>query len=139
MVVVTLLAAVALAATPACSRPVHVNLSVQGAAGSRIGVITVRNTGARCTLRGRPTVRVKARRQAKVQTSARPGVPRTVVLPYGHAAVAEFRWSNWCGGRVTSLAIGIPGGTIVQIPFREAPPCLGPGPSHIEIGAFTAP
>lgn len=124
-------------------------LDLQGAAGSRVGSFTFTNvsTDLTCTLRGRPALSLLSDGTAtiratqpwwKVNAMPRPTDWPTVTLRPGGKAVVRVRWSNWCSGLPVSLVARLPagGGDISLGSPADVPPCLGPGPSTIELGPF---
>jgi hypothetical protein len=146
--------------TPACTGgQLRAVGSMQGAAGSREGSITLTNfSSTTCRLRGRPTITLLDQHLKPIttgvsfvasaaawQADALPkpsGWPVVTVKP-GVAASFRIRWSNWCPqGRSAPLwRIDIKaGGSVDVVNGMEeagAPPCNGPGqPSTIEVGPF---
>jgi hypothetical protein len=116
----------------------HASLLLQGAAGSREGVLVIRNRGSRCAVVGPLRFHVVAQKQAPLRQHGSPPL-RSISVPRGAAVDAPLRWSNWCGGAVKGLSIHLP--VVNQKLFASytgAPPCNGPGlPSTIETKAFT--
>jgi hypothetical protein len=121
--------------------------TVEGAAGSRDGTITVRNTSATtCVVNGWPSVVLEHANGAPitdgVEISTGPGPKASITLRPGQTTQFTYQWSNWCltdtptwrlsaaaGGQVTIEGVG-----------AEAPPCNGPGmPSTITLGAYEVP
>jgi hypothetical protein len=116
----------------------HASLLLQGAAGSREGVLVIRNRGPRCAVAGPLRFHVVAKKQAPLKQHGAPPL-QSISVPRGAAVDAPLRWSNWCGGAVKGLSIHLP--VVNQklfAAYTEAPPCNGPGfPSTIETKAFT--
>ena len=132
--------------------------SVQGAMGSREGMILLTNTaGAACTLEGRPTITLldqdgqpitsgvtfapsEAQWEADAQPTP-PGWPVVTVRP-GAAAQVRLRWSNWCpdGAAAPGWRIELPDGSSAAVSGLDdigPPPCNGQGqPSTVEVGPF---
>ena len=147
---------------PACtSAQLRAVGSMQGAAGSREGGITVTNlSGQTCTLEGTPAVTLLNQNLDPITSgvtfssspagwvadrSPQPAGWPVVTLQPGDSASVRIRWSNWCpDGRAGPLwRIGIPGGGTVDVNGLDAvsaPPCNGSGqPSLIEVGPFEPP
>jgi hypothetical protein len=146
------------AGAPACtSGELRANGSLQGAAGSREGVIDVANfSDTTCTLQGRPDVTLLASPGHEITSGitfmdAGPGWmvdgdPQpagwpVVTLQAGDSASVRVRWGNWCPqGRAAPLwQIDIPGDGPLPVTngMDEPPPCNGEGvPSTIEVGPF---
>ncbi len=131
--------------------------TMQGAAGSREGAITLTNlSSTTCTLQGTPTITLLDQNLVPIasgvsfvsspagwQVDRLPepaGWPVVTLAPFDSASV-RLRWSNWCPqGRAAPLwRIGLPGGGVDVNGIEEAgsPPCNGPSlPSTIEVGPF---
>jgi len=132
--------------------------ALQGAAGSRIGSITLTNLSNKtCTLTGTPTLRLLDMNLHPITTGvafgdspayweanglAKPnGWPVVTLAPF-KAAMIRVRWDNWCpqGRSAPMWQVVIPGSSAVNVNGFEAqdpPPCNGPGqPSHIDRGPF---
>jgi hypothetical protein len=151
--------------SPAASKPactggqLRANASIEGAAGSREGAVTLTNfSDTTCTLQGRPTVQLLHANLTpivsgitflpsppgwKVDALPKPKGWPVVTLHPGKAALVRIRWSNWCpDGRAAPLwRLDIPGGGTVDVTngFDELgpPPCNGMGqPSTVEVGPF---
>jgi hypothetical protein len=143
---------------PCASGQLRAVASIEGAAGSRQGAITVTNTSDQtCTLQGDASVElfdqglnpitagvVFGATQASWQiegSSQPPGWP-VVTLSQGESASVRISWSNWCpDGRAVPLwRLDIPNGGNLDVTGFEAagpPPCNGPGlPSTIDLGPF---
>jgi hypothetical protein len=131
--------------------------TLEGAAGSREGAITVSNfSDVTCTLQGQPTITLLDNKLKPITSGVTysssppgwqvnasptpPGWPVVTIAP-GQAASVRIRWSNWCpAGRSAPLwQLGVPQGNIDVNGFDAAlpPPCNGPGqPTTIEVGPF---
>ena len=136
--------------------------SLSGAAGSRIGGITLMNYSNRaCTLTGRPVIKLYnsaglitsgvsfIASPATWQANASPqptGWPVVTLKAMGtspNSAYFRIGWSNWCPqGRSAPLwRVLIPGSSTVDVTNGmdqiNPPPCNGPGmPSTIAVGPF---
>jgi Protein of unknown function (DUF4232) len=132
--------------------------SLQGAAGSRTGAITVTNfSDVTCTLQGAASIRLLDQNLKPItsgivfssgpaiwQVNASPTPPwwPIVTLAPGQTASVRTSWSNWCpDGRPSPLwQVEVPGGGTVNVNGLDAagpPPCNGQGqPSTIELGPF---
>jgi Protein of unknown function (DUF4232) len=133
--------------------------SMQGAAGSREGALSLTNfSDVTCTLQGRPTITLMDGNLKpitsgvtftpsppgwRVNGSPQPAGWPVVTLRSGDSASVRIRWSNWCpDGRPAPLwRVAIPGGGTVDVvngmDAVSPPPCNGPGqPSTIEVGPF---
>jgi hypothetical protein len=135
---------------------------LQGAAGSRNGVIILSNfSDHSCNLQGDPAITLLDQKLNPITSGVvvnsapagwvvnasptPPGWP-VVTLPAGQAASIRFSWSNWCpDGRPSPLwRVGLPGGGTVDVvngmDAAGPPPCNGQGqPSTVEIGPFEPP
>jgi hypothetical protein len=133
--------------------------SLEGAAGSRIGTITVTNfSDTTCTLKGDTSITLLDQNLDPITSGvtfqstdptwqvdgATPplGWPVVTLAP-GDAASVRLRWSNWCpDGRAAPLwRVSIPDSGTVDVTNGlegiSPPPCNGPGqPSTIEVGPF---
>jgi Domain of unknown function (DUF4232) len=131
--------------------------TLEGAAGSREGAITVSNfSDVTCTLQGQPTITLLNHKLKPITSGVTysttpagwevnasptpPGWPVVTIAP-GQAASVRIRWSNWCpDGRPAPLwQLGVPQGAVDVNGFDAAlpPPCNGPGqPTTIEVGPF---
>ena len=148
------LIAVALLSAPCSAKDIHAyNSMLQGATGTMLGVVYVRNVArARCALGGRPRVRITTRNRTLFLTHERTfsltntGGRRLTTLRAGQAAVLHLDWSNWCGswvGRVGSfrtlyLRVTLTNGAQLTLPFRTGRPrCDQPNvPSSLYVSAF---
>lgn len=137
--------------------------SMDGAAGSRIGTIELRNYSDKsCTLKGTPAISLYdgnghrittgvtfASSPAQWQANASPTPSGWPVVTLGamgakhNAAQVRIRWTNWCPqGRAMPLwRVSIPGSSTVEVingmETAGAPPCNGPGqPARVEVGPF---
>jgi hypothetical protein len=117
---------------------------VEGAAGSRVGTITLSNaSAATCTLAGRPSFSLVGRDGNPITSGIRfmpKAQPSEVVLSPGQTATVMFGWSNWCSaGPPPSWGMEAPGGGQISVAGLgpDEPPCNGPGqPSIVEYGAY---
>jgi len=151
------------AAIPPCtSGQLRAIGSLSGAAGSRVGGISLMNYSDRaCTLTGRPVIElfdaggrritsgvtfIASPAQWQVNATARPSGWPVVTLQGMNvprqSAFIRIGWSNWCArGGAPLWRVGIPGsGTVDVINGMDQinpPPCNGPGmPSTINVGPF---
>jgi hypothetical protein len=132
--------------------------SMEGAAGSREGVIVFTNSSSEtCALEGRPTITLLDQNGQPTTSGvtfspSEPGWsvnglhqpvgwPVVTLTPAGAASV-RISWSNWCpeGTAVPVWHLGISGGGTVAVTGLDAtgaPPCNGQSePSTIEEGPF---
>lgn len=148
-------------AAPCRARDLRARLSLQGATGSLVGGVTLRNAGAHaCALVGRPsvsftgvppgarwTVEKLAAQAAPPEALADPPGSLRALRP-GKSASVSLWWSNWCdatskpasgpGTPPKALALGLPGGSAVLVPVTGAPRCDVPQqPSRVSVGPFT--
>jgi hypothetical protein len=142
---------------PACAaRHLAADFGMQGATGSIVGPLRVRNVGRRsCRIGGRPRVRILTRPRAILWIVPIAGAPhrpfgdeRTVsVLAPGRRASAFLIWSNWCGAWPTGAAryrrlvleATLGTGATLRLPFRTyGPRCDFPRrPSTLSVSPFT--
>ena len=138
------------ASTPAATVPpcrtadLRAQMFLQGATGSLLGVVVVRNASRRtCSLRGRPSMRFLSRRYPYLLAPARvqdKKAPPVAALRRGKTARALVQWSNWCRKTRPYLIYVLPsrGGTIRFRP-PDQPPCRARGgPSVFTLGRFVA-
>jgi Domain of unknown function (DUF4232) len=132
---------------PACrAAQLAAHLGLQGATGSSVGGILLRNVGVRpCSLLGTVQVSVVGGMDpAGVQVSAAPGkappepgvpMPSVRAIRHGEHAFVEIWWSNWCGDPPTRLAATLPSGDrIVLGPIPLVPRCDVPdAPSTVSV------
>jgi hypothetical protein len=141
------------------SGQLRANGSLQGAAGSRVGAITLTNFSDKtCTLEGTPEIQLLDGNLQPITTdvtfgsspagweangSPEPAGWPVVTLAPGDSASVRIDWSNWCpDGRAAPLwRVGIPGSGMVDVingmDSETPPPCNGPGqPSMIGVGPF---
>ena len=119
---------------------------VEGAAGSRVGTITLTNaSAATCTLVGRPSFSLVGRDGNAITSGIRfmpKAQPSEVTLSPGETATVTYGWSNWCPtGPPPSWRMEAPGGGQISVAGlgSDEPPCNGPGqPSIVEYGAYEA-
>jgi hypothetical protein len=120
--------------------------AVEGAAGSREGVIAVRNiSDIACLLRGAPEVSLADADGTALTTgidvTTEPATSTDVELEGGDTANLSFRWSNWCAGvDPIQWRLVAPGGGLVDVRGlgSDLPPCNGPGmPSTIDLHPYT--
>jgi hypothetical protein len=126
--------------------------SLQGATGSMVGFVSVRNaSAAACRVGGRPTVQILSRDGKSLRTRERPltraavgGVPVTSVGA-GRRVGLFLQWSNWCGawaGRAAGfrpllLRVRLTTGLRLTVPFRSGRPrCDVLGSSSLGVSAF---
>jgi Protein of unknown function (DUF4232) len=153
----------AVATTPACTAgQLRAIGSMDGAAGSRVGYIELRNYSAKtCTLQGTPVIALydgstrintglifdRTVAQWQADAASKPaGWPVVTLGAMGsahNAAQVRIRWTNWCPqGRPAPLwRVSIPGSGTVDVingmNTAGSPPCNGaPLPSHVEVGPF---
>jgi hypothetical protein len=146
------------AGAPCTSAQLSALASMEGAAGSREGVIVFTNVSSEtCTLEGRPGITLLDQNGQPITAGVTftpsepgwsingehepPGWP-VVTLTQVDAASVRIRWSNWCpdGTPVPAWHVDAPGGGTVAVTGMDAagaPPCNGQGePSTIETGPF---
>jgi hypothetical protein len=148
---------------PVCrAANLHAQLFLQGATGSFVGGVSLRNAGpSACALLGWPELsltgaaaratrwRVKrvARSPQPLDALADPVGSLRALAPGKSASVALY-WSNWCGpgseptGRSgtppAAIALGLASGTTVLVPVGRAPRCDAPQyPSTLSAAPFT--
>jgi Protein of unknown function (DUF4232) len=130
---------------------------LEGAMGSREGAVLVSNdSGATCTLRGRPTiVLLDAAGAAEPDVTSEPTEPTwrvedqppprnwpVVELAPGGVASFRVRWTNWCpdGRGAPTWTIDMGSGDRLEVPGTNeagSPPCLDRSAgSTIEVGPF---
>jgi hypothetical protein len=147
------------ASDPCTSGKLRANGSIQGAAGSRVGAISLTNFSDKtCTLEGTPEITLLDQNLNPITSdvtfgsspagweadgSPQPASWPVVTLAPGDSASVRIDWSNWCpDGRAAPLwRLGIPGsGTVDVINGMDSetpPPCNGQGqPSTIDVGPF---
>jgi Protein of unknown function (DUF4232) len=132
--------------------------SMQGAAGSREGAISLTNLSSdTCTLEGTPAITLLDPNLNPITSGIRSGdsppgwmvdgSPQpngwpVVTLAPGDVASVRVSWSNWCpdGRRAPLWRVGIHGSSTVDVNGFDAvppPPCNGRGePSKVEVGPF---
>lgn len=139
------------------SAQLRATASMNGAAGSREGAITLTNISEEtCTVQGTPPITLLDQNGSPIITGvtfgsssagwAADGSPQpsgwpVVTLPPGGPAQVRVRWSNWClDGATPQWRIDIPGGGAVIVDgfdVSATPPCNGSGqPSTIDVGPF---
>jgi hypothetical protein len=139
-------------APPCRARDLRAHLFLQGATGSLVGGIDLRNAGASpCALLGRPEVSFAGAAAAtehwRVQKIARSPEPLEVLAdplgslralaPRKSARVALF-WSNWCGPGPVGLRIRLRNGSSLVVRLTQAPRCDVPqDPSLLSVAPFT--
>jgi hypothetical protein len=147
-------------ASPCRAADLHAELRVQGALGSLIGGVFVRNVGeAPCSLSGRPFARFEGGPAAETDLRLVPAAadPLDTSLIYdrasslhalgrGRLAVVRVLWSNWCPPDVIQTSIGrpparldlvLPAGGELSAPVNGAPRCDAPqAPSTLAIKPF---
>jgi Domain of unknown function (DUF4232) len=130
---------------------------LEGAMGSREGAVLVSNdSGATCTLRGRPTLVLLDAAGApqtdvtyepteptwRVDDQPRPRGWPAVALAPGGVASFRVRWTNWCpdGRDAPTWTIDMGSGDRLEVPGTDepgSPPCLDRSAgSTIEVGPF---
>jgi hypothetical protein len=146
------------AGEPCTSAQLQAAASMEGAAGSREGVIVFTNSSSEtCTLQGRPTIALLDQNGQPIDSGVtfspsepgwsvnglhQPADWPVVTLTSGDAASLRIRWSNWCpdGTAVPAWHLDVPGGGTVAVAGMDAagaPPCNGQAePSTIEEGPF---
>jgi hypothetical protein len=136
-------------------------LFLQGATGSLVGGVDLRNVGkAPCALLGWPRVSFTGAGTATThwqvkKLAASPAPPDVLADPPGSlralrpgktASVSLF-WSNWCGPGAQptgasgtppeGIAVGLSSGTTITVPLTRAPRCDAPqDPSIVSVGPF---
>jgi hypothetical protein len=149
-----LVASVPAAAAPCAAKDIHsFNGMLQGATGTMLGAVWIRNvSGAPCSLGGRPRVEITNRagrifptRERTFSLSATGAHPRPMLLP-GRHALLHLDWSNWCGAwsgppasfRRLFLHVTLTNGSRLRLPIRTGRPrCDQPkAPSFLAVSAF---
>ena len=147
-------------ASPCRAADLHAELRVQGAIGSLIGGVFVRNVGrAPCSLSGRPSARFEGGSAAETALRLIPAAadPLDTSLIYdrasslhalgrGRLGFVPVLWSNWCPPDVIQTSIGrpparlvlvLPAGGELSTPVDRAPRCDAPqAPSTLAIKPF---
>lgn len=137
---------------PACrADDLRAHLALQGATGSLVGGIGLRNTGAApCSLSGSPHLSIIGAHGARWQLKrlgrspqpldvlADPPGSLRALAPGKSAGVAVF-WSNWCGSRPPrAFVLALAGNTQLVVPVSSAPRCDQPSAvSLLEVAPFT--
>jgi hypothetical protein len=130
--------------TPVCGLPdLHVSASFQGATGSALGSIVMRNVGRlACTLPASPSIQLSwhnrplAVRQVRFPSgwlgrmNPRWATPLHVLKP-GASARVVLQWSNWCGARPWRNGLFRP---LVEVKLPSQPGLLA-----ARVGAMNAP
>lgn len=127
---------------------------MQGAVGSRYGIIKFTNTGdTACILQGHPQIELlNARGQSlpvKKDTLRSDEVGSRVTLQPRQSAYLTFKWSNWCEKvpkTEIQFLVSLPqnhGQVPVVLPdapeYHDTPPCNGPTqPSILSVGLFNS-
>jgi hypothetical protein len=153
--------------TPMCGLPdLHVSASFQGATGSALGSIVVRNVGGlTCTLPASPTIRLSWHKHPLIIRQVRfPSgwlarmdphwaTPLHLLAP-GESGRVVLQWSNWCGARpwgkgpfrpLVELKLpGQPGIVAAHVGAMSAPSCDAPSAargqaSTIRVSPFVSP
>lgn len=149
-------------APPCRAGDLRPRLFLQGATGSLVGGVDLRNGGPRsCSLVGHPTVSftgaAAAQETWRVHLLAASPAPTDVLadppgslraLAPGKSATVALSWSNWCGPGATptgspgappdALALRLAGGTTLAVPLTRAPRCdQRQVPSTLAVGPFT--
>ena len=149
-----LLASVVVAVAPCTAKDIHsFNGMLQGATGTMLGVIYVRNVSQRpCALGGRPRVQIMTRagrifptRERTFALGTTGARPRSMLLPQ-QRAVLHLDWSNWCGTwsgpagtfRRLYLRVTLTNGPRLRLPLLTGRPrCDQPSaPSLLSVSAF---
>jgi hypothetical protein len=148
-------------APPCPASALRAQLALQGATGSLVGGVTLRNVGAKaCSLLGWPTVSFtgKAAKLTKWRVKDVPAqtAPLDVLtdppgslraLQPGKSVGVTLWWSNWCGpaSRPASgpgpppqaLELTLASRTTIRIPVGQAPRCDQPQyPSTLSVGPY---
>lgn len=149
-------------APPCRAADLRPQLYLQGATGSLVGGVDLRNVGrAPCAVLGWPRVSftgaAAASTQWQVRKLAASPVPLDVLadtpgslraLRPGKTATVSLFWSNWCGPGAQptgasgtppdGIALSLASGTTVTVPLTRAPRCDAPqAPSLVSVGPFT--
>lgn len=151
-----------LLASPCRASNLRAQLFLQGATGSLVGGVDLRNVGSKpCALLGWPTVSFSGAAAATTQWQAKklassPAPPDVLADPPGSlralapgkSATVSLFWSNWCGLATDpagaagtppeAVALALADGTSISVPVNKAPRCDAPqDPSTISVGPFT--
>ena len=152
--IVPLVASILAATAPCTANDVRsFNGMLQGATGTMLGAVSLRNVSHRsCALGGRPRVQIvnlagrifptRERTFALGTTGAR---PRATLLP-NQIALLHLDWSNWCGSwsgsagafRRLYIRVTLTNGSRLRLPLLTGRPrCDQPnGPSFLAVSAF---
>jgi uncharacterized protein DUF4232 len=134
---------------PACrAADLGADAQWQGAAGSRIGTVTVTNNGTgACSLTAYPAVGIVDAQGQPMPTATSAFTDATdaggaLVLQLGQQAATDLRWSNRCpqatASDTSSLRVTLPGRDGSFTVPASVPPCLGDTqPSHLGQQPFT--
>lgn len=124
------------------------HLFLQGATGSLVGGVVLRNAGTQaCSLVGRPSVSFAGTtRRWRAESLARSPEPPDVLadpqgslraLQPGKSASVWLVWSNWCGPPPAAIVLALASGTSVRIATAHAPRCdAAQYASTIEVAPF---
>jgi Protein of unknown function (DUF4232) len=151
---IALLAAVLVGTAPCTAQDIRsFNGMLQGATGTMLGVVYVRNVSqAACTLGGRPGVQITNRagrvfptRERIFALSTTGARPRTTLVPQ-ERALLHLDWTNWCGAwsgplgsfRRLYLRVTLTNGSPLRLPLETGRPrCDQPkAPSLLYVSAF---
>jgi hypothetical protein len=137
---------------PACrAAELRAHQSLQGATGSLVGVIALRNAGsAPCSLVGPPKIsfagaaattahwRIKRLAHSPEPPDVLADPPGSLrALAPGKSAGVALYWSNWCGPAPDGFAIALGGGSALIVPTARAPRCDAPQyPSLLTVAPF---
>jgi Protein of unknown function (DUF4232) len=139
-------------APPCRSRDLRAHLFLQGATGTLVGGVDLRNAGASpCALLGRPQISftggAAANEPWRVKKIARSPEPLEVLadplgslraLAPGKSARITLYWSNWCGTPPDELRIRLADRSSLVVPLAQAPRCdLPQDPSLLAVAPFT--
>jgi hypothetical protein len=149
--------ATAASKNPTCNlRTLGASVGLQGATGSMLGGLSVRNPGATCTLAGRPVVEFRwhGKRVTPPQTPFDPRSLRSLgaihssrTLVHGRSLFVWVQWWNYCGAKpwggggfrpVAVLRVGKQPGSLT-VRFRElvVPPfCNSPRDARFSVSDF---
>lgn len=138
-------------AAPCRAGQLRVQVFLQGATGSLVGGIRLRNAStSACALVGHPRISIvgSASHLSRWRVERIPASPQPLdviadppgslrALAPGKSAAVTIYWSNWCGARPDGFELALAAGTRLLVPFAGAPRCdAAQYPSKLEVAPF---